>query len=65
MPKNLNINRVLRPNEQAAMLGVSRCTIHRLEKADPTFPKKIQIGVQAVGRMESELVAWIESKKEA
>ncbi len=63
MPKSINLDRVLRPKAQAELLGVSRITIHRLEKSDPTFPKKIQIGVQSVGRFESELMAWLESKR--
>ncbi|NJD37373.1 MAG: AlpA family phage regulatory protein [Geobacter sp.] len=58
------MNRVLRPKEQAALIGLSRATLHRLEKSDPTFPKKIQLGMQAVGRMESDLLAWLESRRE-
>jgi predicted DNA-binding transcriptional regulator AlpA len=58
------MNRVLRPKEQAVFVGLSRATLHRLEKSDPTFPKKIQLGVQAVGRLESDLLFWLESKRE-
>lgn len=65
MPRNINLDRVLRPKEQAALIGLSRATLHRLEKNDPSFPKKIQLGIQAVGRLESDLLAWLESRREA
>lgn len=57
-------DRILRPNEQAKLLGVSRCTLWRFEQTDPTFPRKVKLGVSAAGRLESELMEWIESKKE-
>lgn len=56
------MTKVLRPKQQCEMLGISRATLHRLGK-DPTFPKSISLGLKIVGRDESELHAWLESRK--
>ncbi len=56
------MTKVLRPKQQCEMLGISRATLHRLGK-DPAFPKSINLGDKSVGREESELLAWLESRK--
>lgn len=60
MPK---VKKVLRVNEVAAKLGVSRPTVYRLRKK-PGFPKKIKLGPCSSGFLESEIDEWIESRKE-
>lgn len=54
---------ILRPKAQCLLLGISRATLHRIEKADSTFPKKVRLGINSVGRVDSELLAWIDSRK--
>ncbi|QXE86614.1 AlpA family phage regulatory protein [Geomonas nitrogeniifigens] len=56
-------DRVLRPKAQAELLGVSRTSLWRL-RLEPGFPKVIRVGVGSVGRLESELLAWLHSRQE-
>jgi prophage regulatory protein len=56
-------DRILRPKQAAAILAVSRSTLHRLETGDPSFPAKIRITARAVGWRESDLLSWLESKE--
>nr|WP_295838149.1 AlpA family phage regulatory protein [uncultured Azospirillum sp.] len=52
-------DRILRFKEmQSRIGGYSRMHVDRLEKAGK-FPKRVQIGANAVGWMESDIVAWI------
>lgn len=46
------------------MLGISIPTLYRISK-DPEFPSKVQISPQAVGFYQSEIMEWMESKKES
>ena len=59
---NLIDNRILRPAQAAAFLGVCRSTLWRFEK-QPGFPKKVQLGTKSIGWKALELSAWIDSKQ--
>lgn len=61
--RSIVTDRVLRPKAQAELIGVSRTTLWRL-RLEPDFPKVIRVGVGSVGRMESELLAWLRSRQE-
>ena len=50
--------RILRWREVAPIVGVSRMTIDRMEKAG-TFPQRIRIGNGSVGWLEHEVEAWL------
>lgn len=54
---------VLRVIALCAMLNTSRQTVWRLEKHDPTFPRRIQIGQRAYGFRRSEVEAWLSSRQ--
>lgn len=54
--------RILRPRRACAMLGIGKTQFNHLARTDPTFPKKIALGARAVGVLESDLRAWIESR---
>lgn len=53
--------RVLRSPEVVKRVGYSGQHIWRLEKAGK-FPKRIRLGPQAVGWIESEINAWIKAR---
>ena len=50
--------RILRWREVAPIVGVSRMTIDRMEKAG-TFPRRIRIGNGSVGWLQSEVEDWL------
>lgn len=52
----------------AEMLNISKSTFYdwqnkKSPRYDPTFPKKIRIGVSCVRYSVSEIESWIESKR--
>ncbi|HJN61625.1 MAG TPA: AlpA family phage regulatory protein, partial [Alphaproteobacteria bacterium] len=49
---------ILRWREVAPIIGCSRMTIARMEKAG-TFPQRIRIGNGSVGWLEHEVEAWL------
>jgi prophage regulatory protein len=51
---------ILREREVEARTKLDRVTIWRRERAG-TFPKRVQIGRQSIGWIESEIDAWIAS----
>lgn len=55
-------NRLLRPKEVVARLGISRSTLWRLERSKE-FPARRQISKNAVGWLESEVDAYIKGLK--
>lgn len=55
MPKQ---DRILRDGEVEAKTGLSRTTRWRRER-DGTFPKRRQIGPNAVGWLESDIDSWL------
>ena len=50
--------RILRWREVAPIIGCSRMTIARVEKAG-TFPQRIRIGNGSVGWLEHEVENWL------
>jgi len=57
-------NRILRPNQAAEFLSISRATLWRFCK-ESDFPRKIHLGVKSVGWKSEELAAWVDSRKAA
>jgi len=53
--------RVLRKRDMRDKLGLSDVTVWRMER-DGNFPKRINIGPNSVGWIESEVDDWIERK---
>jgi predicted DNA-binding transcriptional regulator AlpA len=56
--------RVVRPKEVKAVVGLSLTEVNRRIKAG-TFPPKRELGEQARGWLYSDLVKWMESRKVA
>jgi prophage regulatory protein len=54
--------RILRFPDVRATVGLSHSTIY-LRIAEGTFPKPVSLGGRAVGWLESEIEAWIQSKR--
>lgn len=55
---------ILRRKQVEARTGLSRSTIYdkvnsRSPRYDPSFPKQIQLGKDAVGWIEAEVDAWL------
>lgn len=60
--------RVVRIKEVANITSISKSSIYemineRSSRYDPTFPKRVHIGVSAVGWLRHEIEEWIMSKK--
>ena len=58
---SLSTSRIMRANELAKLLGVSRVTVWRWER-EGRIPKKRQLGPNVVGWLESEIDEWWASK---
>jgi prophage regulatory protein len=55
--------RVLRLPQVCHKIGLCRSMIYRLE-SEGRFPRRIKLGVRAVGWIESEVEAWIRERAE-
>jgi predicted DNA-binding transcriptional regulator AlpA len=55
---------ILRRKHSAAYIGVCVNTLENL-KAEPTFPRPIQISRRSVGYLRTDLDAWLESRRQA
>jgi prophage regulatory protein len=53
--------RILRAKDVMRMIGLSRSTIWRLEH-EGKFPKRANIGGNAVGWLDTEIRAWIDNR---
>jgi predicted DNA-binding transcriptional regulator AlpA len=53
--------KILRTNEVAEMLGISRVTLWRWARGGHLPPKR-RIGPNVVGWVEAEILAWLESR---
>lgn len=53
--------RLLRLPDVCCRTGLRRSMIYKME-ADHKFPKRIKIGLRAVGWIEEEIVQWIEAR---
>ena len=58
-------DRITRPKEAIALTGLSRAQFYRVADTDPTFPPKYRMSQRSIGWRLSELLAWIESRKES
>lgn len=56
-----NRPRIIRKPELLNMVGASGPTIWRWEKAG-TFPKRIRLGGNSVGYLESEVLQWLQER---
>ena len=56
-PMNASIQ-ILRLPQVCERIGLSRSMIYQLE-AEQRFPRRIKIGLRAVGWIESEVQAWL------
>jgi prophage regulatory protein len=57
------MDNLIRPATLAKKLGIGLSTLYdRMKK--PDFPRKVQIGPQAVGFRESEIIEWIDANTE-
>jgi prophage regulatory protein len=54
-------DRLLRESEVAAMVGLGRTTRWEMERRGE-FPRRRQISAHKVGWLESELLAWMQSR---
>ena len=54
-------DRIIRKAELLSIIPLSHVTIWRMEKAGK-FPKRVQIGGNAVGWLASEINNWIDQK---
>jgi len=57
------MDRIIRKNELLKIVGLSDPTIWRMEGAG-TFPKRIKLGGNSVGWYESEIIEWMEKKRQ-
>lgn len=55
--------RAIRLAQVVAVTGVSRPTIWRWVRNDPTFPKPFHLSAGITAWDEAEITAWIEGKK--
>lgn len=64
MSSNTNLNNpTLRLKDAAAYLGISLCSLWRLEQKDTAFPKKIRLTARCCVYRKADLEAYLESKK--
>jgi len=56
--------RIMRKPEVLNISGLSHPTIWRMEK-EGTFPKRVKLGGNSCGWLETEIMAWLESIAEA
>ncbi|HOL51485.1 MAG TPA: AlpA family transcriptional regulator [Bacillota bacterium] len=57
------MDRIIRKKELLKTIGLSGVTIWRMERAG-TFPKRIKLGGNSVGWYESEIIEWMEKKRQ-
>jgi prophage regulatory protein len=57
------MDNLIRPATLAKKLGIGLSTLYDQMKR-PDFPPKVQIGPQAVGFRESEIIEWIDANTE-
>lgn len=56
--------RVMRKKEVLATVGLSDVSVWRLEKAG-AFPRRIRLGGNSVGWLQSEIFGWLEERAAA
>lgn len=63
-------SRVIRLHTCLEIIGLSRSTVFDIcnpksPRYDPSFPKKVQIGIRAVGWYEDEIYQWLSSRRDS
>jgi prophage regulatory protein len=58
------MRRILRRRDVEKLMGLGRFSIYAMME-NGTFPQTVKLGPRAVGRVEEEIDAWIESRIEA
>jgi prophage regulatory protein len=61
MSNEMSQCRIIRKKELLPLIGLSDTTVWRLER-EGKFPKRLQLGAQAVGWRYSDILRWIEDK---
>lgn len=61
-------SKIIRQNLMPERLGISKAAAFELQnprspRYDPSFPKKIALGVRSRGFFEHELLAWLDSRR--
>ena len=58
--------RIVRLKEVCDLIGLSRSSVLRLsQRAESDFPRKISLGLHAVGWLEADVRAWVEARRNA
>lgn len=57
-------DRVMRKKEVLAVVGLSDVSVWRQERAG-TFPRRIKLGGNSVGWLQSEILGWLEERAAA
>lgn len=57
-------HRILRFQQLKTLIGFSRATIARLEEQG-LFPRRIQLSINSIGWLESDILEWLNQKKSA
>jgi len=57
------MDRIIRKKELLKIVGLSDPTIWRMEGAGK-FPRRIRLGGNSVGWYESEIIEWMEKKRQ-
>jgi len=57
------MDRIIRKKELLKAIGLSDVTIWRMERAGK-FPRRIRLGGNSVGWYESEIIEWMEKKRQ-
>ena len=57
------MDRIIRKKELLPFIGLSDVTIWRMERAGK-FPRRIRLGGNSVGWYESEIIEWMEKKRQ-
>jgi prophage regulatory protein len=60
----LEKSRVVRKKELLATIGLSDATVWRMER-DGFFPKRIRLGGNSCGWLESEVLSWLSQRPRA
>lgn len=55
---------IVRINSVVQMTGLSKSSIYSFERSG-TFPKRIKLGVRAVGWDADDVAAWVKARKAA
>ena len=53
---------LIRLPELIRLIGLSKASIYRLEKADAAFPHRVRIGQRAVAWRASDVARWVETR---